>query len=79
MTLRQAINDRGLNQNAVAAHLSVSAASVSKWVNGRAPVPSTYLRRLASLLGVEVEALLPAAATAQAEVEPVAIQPPGAA
>jgi len=72
MSLRQVIRSSSLRQSEIAYRLGVSEASVSKWVNEKALVPTAYLRRLADMLEVTVDELVPREESDRASELPVA-------
>lgn len=59
MNLKARAIEVGLTQTKIGAELGVSDATVSAWLNRDRPIPTVYLRPLATLLKAPVDDLLP--------------------
>jgi transcriptional regulator with XRE-family HTH domain len=56
--LRSLRTQCGLTQEFVATRLGVTPQAIARWESGKNPVPTKYLRALATLLGTSVTELV---------------------
>lgn len=56
--LKSWLKVKGLKQRDLAEHLDMSEPSISKWLNGKAPMTMSQFARVAELLGAKPEDLL---------------------
>ena len=59
MKLKIAAIEAGVTGTEIADKLGLAASTISRWLTGETPVPSRYVRRLAQMLKIAPEQVLP--------------------
>ena len=72
MDLRKVAASRGVSGRQIAAHMQVSHATVSRWLNRRVDVPPRHVRELASMLAIDPTDILPAPTRTDGDEQPAA-------
>ncbi|MFS8367802.1 MULTISPECIES: helix-turn-helix domain-containing protein, partial [Acetobacter] len=63
MSLKAILKERGITQAQLASQMGVSEPTVSRWISGKALIPTQMLRAVSQALDVSLEKLVPEKST----------------